>query len=121
MDERNLRYTDTLFTEGRRGDDRGGVVLFKDAAESGTLHAGQEVRVLGENYSLVDEADSSPLLAEDIENDSVCIVGNKNKLGEFFQVSYNWDLIAAQSTWAYGPDNTSPNKVLLSTVKDSIV
>lgn len=25
---------------------------------SGTLHAGQEVRVLGENYSLVDEEDS---------------------------------------------------------------
>ncbi|EDS38377.1 Eftud2 protein [Culex quinquefasciatus] len=104
-----------LVLRGRRGDDRGGVVLFKDAAESGTLHAGQEVRVLGENYSLLDEADSSLLLAEDIENESACIVGNKNKLGEFFQVSYNWDLIAAQSTWAFGPDNSSPNKVLLGT------
>ncbi|KAL9697849.1 hypothetical protein quinque_001290 [Culex quinquefasciatus] len=30
---------------------------------SGTLHAGQEVRVLGENYSFVDEEDSCTLLS----------------------------------------------------------
>uniref|UniRef100_A0A8D8DPP7 116 kDa U5 small nuclear ribonucleoprotein component n=1 Tax=Culex pipiens TaxID=7175 RepID=A0A8D8DPP7_CULPI len=72
-------------------------------------------------------------LAEDIENESVCIGWNKKKLGEFFQVNYDWDLLAARSIWAFGPDNTGPNilvddtlpfevdKTLLGAVKDSIV
>ncbi|KAL9696358.1 hypothetical protein quinque_015643 [Culex quinquefasciatus] len=46
-------------------------------------------------------------LAEDIENESVCIGWNKKKLGEFFQVNYDWDLLAARSIWAFGPDNTA--------------
>uniref|UniRef100_A0A1Q3F5I6 116 kDa U5 small nuclear ribonucleoprotein component n=1 Tax=Culex tarsalis TaxID=7177 RepID=A0A1Q3F5I6_CULTA len=72
-------------------------------------------------------------LAEDIENESVSIGWNKKKLGEFFQVNYDWDLLAARSIWAFGPDNTGPNilvddtlpfevdKTLLGAVKDSIV
>lgn len=71
-------------------------------------------------------------LAEDIENETVSINWNKKKIGEFFQ-SYDWDLLAARSIWAFGPDNTGPNilvddtlpsevdKGLLSAVKDSIV
>ncbi|EDS27721.1 target of rapamycin [Culex quinquefasciatus] len=39
---------------------------------------------------------------------------------EFAHVSYDWDLVAAPSIWAFGPDNTSSNKVLLGAVKDSI-
>lgn len=46
---------------------------------------------------------------------------------------YDWDLLAARSIWAFGPDATGPNilvddtlpsevdKSLLSSVKDSIV
>ncbi|XP_063704338.1 116 kDa U5 small nuclear ribonucleoprotein component [Culicoides brevitarsis] len=72
-------------------------------------------------------------LAEDIENETVSIGWNKKKLGEFFQVNYDWDLLAARSIWAFGPDNTGPNilvddtlpsevdKSLLGSVKDSIV
>ncbi|XP_055612873.1 116 kDa U5 small nuclear ribonucleoprotein component [Uranotaenia lowii] len=72
-------------------------------------------------------------LAEDIENETVSIGWNKKKLGEFFQVNYDWDLLAARSIWAFGPDNTGPNilvddtlpfevdKTLLGAVKDSIV
>ncbi|XP_058445549.1 116 kDa U5 small nuclear ribonucleoprotein component [Malaya genurostris] len=72
-------------------------------------------------------------LAEDIENETVCIGWNKKKLGEFFQINYDWDLLAARSIWAFGPDNTGPNilvddtlpfevdKALLGAVKDSIV
>ncbi|XP_035780282.1 116 kDa U5 small nuclear ribonucleoprotein component-like [Anopheles albimanus] len=72
-------------------------------------------------------------LAEDIENGTVSIGWNKKKLGEFFQVNYQWDLLAARSIWAFGPDNTGPNilvddtlpfevdKTLLGAVKDSIV
>lgn len=45
-------------------------------------------------------------LAEDIENESVQINWNKKKLGEFFQTKYDWDLLAARSIWAFGPDVT---------------
>ncbi|XP_020895189.1 116 kDa U5 small nuclear ribonucleoprotein component [Exaiptasia diaphana] len=72
-------------------------------------------------------------LAEDIENEKVLITWNKKKLGEFFQTKYDWDLLAARSIWAFGPENTGPNilvddtlpsevdKSLLNTVKDSII
>ncbi|XP_044152958.1 116 kDa U5 small nuclear ribonucleoprotein component [Bufo gargarizans] len=72
-------------------------------------------------------------LAEDIENEVVQISWNRKKLGEFFQTKYDWDLLAARSIWAFGPDTTGPNilvddtlpsevdKALLSSVKDSIV
>ncbi|KAF2974176.1 hypothetical protein EK904_012024, partial [Melospiza melodia maxima] len=33
----------------------------------------------------------------------------KKKLGEFFQTKYDWDLLAARSIWAFGPDATGPN------------
>ena len=57
----------------------------------------------------------------------------RKKLGEFFQTKYDWDLLAARSIWAFGPDNSGPNilvddtlpsevdKSLLNTVKDSII
>ncbi|CAL1292395.1 unnamed protein product [Larinioides sclopetarius] len=72
-------------------------------------------------------------LAEDIENEVVQINWNRKRLGEFFQTKYDWDLLAARSIWAFGPDTTGPNilvddtlpsevdKNLLSMVKDSIV
>ncbi|NXX98134.1 U5S1 protein, partial [Centropus bengalensis] len=48
-------------------------------------------------------------LAEDIENEVVQITWNRKKLGEFFQTKYDWDLLAARSIWAFGPDATGPN------------
>ncbi|KAB7495937.1 U5 small nuclear ribonucleoprotein component [Armadillidium nasatum] len=72
-------------------------------------------------------------LAEDIESEVVQIGWDRRKLGEFFQTRYDWDLLAARSIWAFGPDQTGPNilvddtlpsevdKALLSSVKDSIV
>ncbi|XP_017305095.1 116 kDa U5 small nuclear ribonucleoprotein component [Diaphorina citri] len=72
-------------------------------------------------------------LAEDIENQIVHIAWNKKRLGEFFQSKYDWDLLAARSIWAFGPEVTGPNilvddtlpsevdKGLLGSVKDSIV
>lgn len=72
-------------------------------------------------------------LAEDIENETVQISWNKKRLGEFFQTKYDWDLLAARSIWAFGPDSTGPNilvddtlpsevdKGLLNSVKDSII
>lgn len=79
---------------------------------------------------------SEPLekgLAEDIENEVVNISWNRKQLGEFFQTKYEWDLLAARSIWAFGPDLTGPNilvddtlpsevdKQLLGTVKESLI
>uniref|UniRef100_T1IZK0 Elongation factor EFG domain-containing protein n=1 Tax=Strigamia maritima TaxID=126957 RepID=T1IZK0_STRMM len=72
-------------------------------------------------------------LAEDIENEVVDISWNRKRLGEFFQIKYDWDLLAARSIWAFGPEATSPNvllddtlpsevdKTVLNSVKDNIV
>ena len=58
---------------------------------------------------------------------------SRKKLSEFFQTKYDWDLLAARSIWAFGPDSTGPNilvddtlpsevnKGLLNSVRDSIV
>jgi len=71
-------------------------------------------------------------LAEDIEAEHVRITWNKKRLGEFFQTKYDWDLLAARSIWAFGPDSTGPNilvddtlpsevdKTLLSSARDAI-
>jgi len=72
-------------------------------------------------------------LAEDIENENVSISWDNRRLGEFVQTNYDWDLLAARSIWAFGPDDNGPNilvddtlpsevdKQLLGAVKDSIV
>ncbi|KAL8189592.1 hypothetical protein R6Q57_029158 [Mikania cordata] len=72
-------------------------------------------------------------LAEDIENGVVSVDWPRKKLGDFFQTKYDWDLLAARSIWAFGPDKQGPNillddtlssevdKSLLNSVKDSIV
>lgn len=72
-------------------------------------------------------------LAEDIEAEHVKISWNRKKIGEFFQKKYEWDLLAARSIWAFGPDSTGPNilvddtlpsevdKTLLGSTKDAIV
>ncbi|KAF9622920.1 hypothetical protein IFM89_035153 [Coptis chinensis] len=43
-------------------------------------------------------------LAQDIENGIVSIDWNRKTIGEFFQTKYDWDLLAARSVWAFGPD-----------------
>ncbi|XP_030952149.1 110 kDa U5 small nuclear ribonucleoprotein component CLO-like [Quercus lobata] len=72
-------------------------------------------------------------LPEDIENGAVSIDWNRKTIGEFFEKSYGWDVLASRSIWAFGPDKQGPNillddtlsgevdKNLLNAVKDSIV
>ncbi|CAB3978299.1 116 kDa U5 small nuclear ribonucleo component-like [Paramuricea clavata] len=65
---------------------------------SGTVYAGQQVKILGENYTLEDEEDSR------IGNiGRLWIPEARKRLGEFFQTKYDWDLLAARSIWAFGP------------------
>ncbi|RLV91127.1 hypothetical protein DV515_00014201 [Chloebia gouldiae] len=59
-------------------------------------------------------------LAEDIENEVVQITWNRKKLGEFFQTKYDWDLLAARSIWAFGPDATGPNILVDDTLPSEV-
>eukprot|EP00823_Brevimastigomonas_motovehiculus_P003090 TRINITY_DN1841_c0_g5_i1.p1 TRINITY_DN1841_c0_g5~~TRINITY_DN1841_c0_g5_i1.p1 ORF type:complete len:1015 (+),score=199.04 TRINITY_DN1841_c0_g5_i1:69-3113(+) len=75
----------------------------------------------------------NPHLAEDIEHDDVRIDWDQKELSSFFQNKYSWDLLAARSVWAFGPDSSGPNilcddtlptevdKEKLYAVKDSII
>lgn len=72
-------------------------------------------------------------LAEDIESEAVSIAWPRKRLGDFFQTKYDWDLLAARSIWAFGPDVNGPNilvddtlpsevdKSALQSVRDSVV
>ena len=80
-------------------------------------------------------------LAEEIELGNVSMAWDRKRLGDFFQKRYDWDLLAARSIWAFGPDavgapptgagcanvlldDTLPSEVdkrLLGAAKDSIV
>jgi U5 small nuclear ribonucleoprotein component len=74
-----------------------------------------------------------PGLATDIEKGAVEIGWTKKKLGNWFQQKYDWDLLAARSVWAFGPDANGPNvlvddtlpsevdKQLLSSVKEFVI
>ncbi|RWS16730.1 U5 small nuclear ribonucleoprotein component-like protein, partial [Dinothrombium tinctorium] len=59
-------------------------------------------------------------LAEDIENEVVQISWNRKKLGEFFQTKYDWDLLAARSIWAFGPDQSGPNILVDDTLPSEV-
>lgn len=39
----------------------------------------------------------------------VSIEWDRKTLGEFFQAKYDWDLLAARSIWAFGPEIDGPN------------
>eukprot|EP00466_Bigelowiella_natans_P016450 jgi/Bigna1/72256/fgenesh1_pg.19_\ len=72
-------------------------------------------------------------IAADIESETVRLGWDDKKVANFFQSKYDWDILAARSIWAFGPDTTGPNVLLddtlaseidktrLSTVRQSIV
>ncbi|XP_065666010.1 116 kDa U5 small nuclear ribonucleoprotein component isoform X4 [Hydra vulgaris] len=59
-------------------------------------------------------------LAEDIESGKVQISWDKKRLGEFFQTKYDWDLLAARSIWAFGPDSFGPNILVDDTLPSEV-
>ena len=44
----------------------------------------------------------------------------RKRLGEFFQTKYDWDLLAARSIWAFGPDTTGPNILVDDTLPSEV-
>ncbi|KAK7914809.1 elongation factor Tu GTP binding domain-containing protein [Apiospora marii] len=71
-------------------------------------------------------------IAEDIEAGRVKMQDGTRKVAKFFEDKYGWDLLAARSIWAFGPDEMGPNilqddtlpsevdKSLLKTVRETI-
>ena len=72
-------------------------------------------------------------IAEDIEAGSVSMTRQPiREVAKFFQENHDWDVLAARSIWAFGPEDQSPNvlvddtvpsttdKKLLKNVKESI-
>lgn len=59
-------------------------------------------------------------LAEDIENEVVQISWKKNEIVKFFQTKYDWDVLAARSIWAFGPDITGPNILVDDTLPSEV-
>eukprot|EP00889_Picochlorum_renovo_P004182 jgi/Picre1/31212/NNA_006566.t1 len=72
-------------------------------------------------------------LFKDLEKGAVSIDWSKKKIAGFFQDSYDWDVMAARSVWAFGPDAVGPNiflddtlpsevdKSLVNAIKSSVV
>ena len=48
------------------------------------------------------------------------LLSHRKKLGEFFQTKYDWDLLAARSIWAFGPDNSGPNILVDDTLPSEV-
>ena len=46
---------------------------------------------------------------------------NKKRIGEFFQTKYEWDLLAARSIWAFGPDIRGPNILVDDTLPSEVI
>lgn len=59
-------------------------------------------------------------LAEDIEKGAISMSWESKKISEFFQTKYEWDLLAARSVWAFGPDSTGPNILLDDTLPSEV-
>jgi U5 small nuclear ribonucleoprotein component len=72
-------------------------------------------------------------IAKDIESGRIKITDPIRKIGSFFVDNYGWDLLAARSIWAFGPDERGPNilqddvipsdvlpKKLLYSIRDSV-
>jgi U5 small nuclear ribonucleoprotein component len=43
-------------------------------------------------------------LADDIENGEICMAWDRRRQATFLQSKYDWDVLAARSVWAFGPD-----------------
>lgn len=55
-------------------------------------------------------------LAVDIETGKISLDKPNKEVSEWFQDKYSWDLLAARSVWAFGPDKQGPNVLLDDTL-----
>ena len=55
-------------------------------------------------------------LAVHIETGEISLDSHPKVVSEWFQDKYRWDLLAARSVWAFGPDKQGPNVLLDDTL-----
>ena len=59
-------------------------------------------------------------MAEDIETGRVNMRMSAKERGNFFQQKYSWDLLAARSIWAFGPNENGPNILVDDTIAGEV-
>ena len=59
-------------------------------------------------------------LAEDIENRVLDIDWPKKRVGKFLEEKYQWDVMAARSVWAFGPEKQGPNALIDDTLASEV-
>ena len=59
-------------------------------------------------------------LAADIEAGEVSIGWARRKMGKWLHSKYDWDLLAARSVWAFGPNTSGPNILLDDTLPGDV-
>lgn len=56
-------------------------------------------------------------LVDDIEAEKVNLQSQTpDEVSKFFEEKYSWDILAAKSVWAFGPDNFGPNLIMDDTL-----
>ncbi|KAL7751862.1 U5 small nuclear ribonucleoprotein component [Sorochytrium milnesiophthora] len=59
-------------------------------------------------------------IAEDIEARNISMAQPIRQVGDWFQSHYGWDILAARSIWAFGPDEFGPNVLLDDTLPSEV-
>merc|ERR1711935_1138270 len=59
-------------------------------------------------------------LGEDIEKEKVKSDWENRRVADFFQKHYDWDLLAARSIWAFGPESNGPNILVDDTLPSEV-
>lgn len=57
-------------------------------------------------------------LANDIEKEKIDLTWAPSTVKNFFTQEYKWDILAAQSVWAFGPENFGPNAFINDTLEN---
>eukprot|EP00761_Pharyngomonas_kirbyi_P000852 gb/GECH01000853.1/.p1 GENE.gb/GECH01000853.1/~~gb/GECH01000853.1/.p1 ORF type:complete len:1021 (+),score=214.98 gb/GECH01000853.1/:1-3063(+) len=66
---------------------------------------------------------SEPLekgIAKDIESGNVKTDDGEDAVADFFMEKYHWDMLAAHSVWAFGPDAQGPNILVDDTLEEEV-
>lgn len=83
------------------------------STHDGEVNSGKHLRALQHGPLFVGVAPWSNALQVSIEWD-------RKTLGEFFQSKYDWDLLAARSIWAFGPEIDGPNILVDDTLPSEV-
>jgi U5 small nuclear ribonucleoprotein component len=59
-------------------------------------------------------------IPEDIETGRVTIRMTPKERGKHFNEKYGWDMLAARSIWAFGPEDSGPNILIDDTLPSDV-